>query len=490
MTRSVCLITGAAGGLGQAIAQALHRRGVELHLVDADAERLRAVADEIGAAWTAVDLTDDEVAPSLFDPMPDLIVHAIGKGYFGTFTAIDAEQCRRSFDVNFFAPLFIGIEAMRRWRTAGTAGRMLTLSSISGYQAYSTSVAYGMAKHALESAMRILRIVGAPDGIQVGTICPTNVDTSFWNAVERDGAVELPARSAMIQVAEVVRAVVAWLDASRPRGVVFVPPALRRRQTRYGRESRSSGAAPAGPGVAVVSGASSGLGRELVHRLRRRGWRVAAVARDGGRLQTEFAGDDDVLCLPGDVADRGRMLEVVEQTVQRLGGLDLLVNNAGSSWIGPALDLEPAECRRVFETNLFGYFHLTKAALPSLEVDGGTILNVLSTTAIDPAIQALPYSCAKIAQAALSDRLKEDLAARGVRVVDLFPGNIRTGFFESATTPAGTGVPVPANAIAVEEVADAAMALLDGRGSTAIVPKHYGRRTLRQRVRRLLGVRS
>lgn len=489
--RPLFLVTGAAGGLGRAIATSLRHRGAALHLVDRDREALLNLADKLGATWTVADLTDDAVVPTLFDrDLPDGVVNAIGKGYFGTFDSIGSAQFRHSFGVNFFAPLFVGLEAMRRWKAEGVTGRLLTLSSISGHKAYSSSIAYCAAKHALESAMSILRRIGAESGIRVGTICPTNVDTPFWNAVEMDVPVKLPKPANMLSADVVVSAVDHWLDNPRAPGVVFVPKSLSRQKTRYGRGVTGiSGCEPSDCGVALISGASAGLGRELARELRRRGWRLAAVARDERRLDAEFASDEGVLCCAGDVADAVRMTEIVKQTVDRFGGIDLLVNNAGSSFIGPALDLDFAVIRRVFETNFFGYFHLTKAALPHVECARGSILNIISTTALNPAICALPYSCAKIAQAVLSDRLRDDLAPRGVRVLDLFSSNIRTKFFDRAETPEGIGVQVPANAMEVGEVAEAAMALLDGQTTTCIVPRNYGRRTVRQwcgRVMRLL----
>ena len=103
-----CLIVGAAGGIGSAIARLLAREGYRLHLADRDKKRLEIVAVECNASSTVCDLTDEMEILSLFDRTDqgvNVVINAAGQGYFGDIQSIDADTFRKSFAINFFSPL-------------------------------------------------------------------------------------------------------------------------------------------------------------------------------------------------------------------------------------------------------------------------------------------------------------------------------------------------------------------------------------------------
>ena len=484
LAMTYALITGATGGIGRAIALELSRRGYRLVLTDLNQAALDDLAAGCGGAEAvACDMTDIEHIAKLvdaLDPLPDVLVNSVGRGIMGEFESLSGKDFQQSFEVNFFAPLFISLALYRRWLDAGTKGRILGLSSISGHRAYASSVAYSAAKHAFESAMTILRMDGEPHGIAAGTLCPTNVATGFWDAAAYGGSTSAPDVEHMISADDVAAAAVAWLEGpERPRSV-FVPPEIGNNLTVYGLEdpaatvqylerlAASGHSHPPKPGVGVVTGASAGLGLEISRRLAAGGWKVVGVSRTLAPLEAQLTDNGGPLhrVYSADVGDAPRVAEVLEDIEAQLGAIDLLVNNAGTTKIGWIQGFPDADIRRIFETNFFGYYHPTKLTLPYLERSHGTLLNVVSLTAQRPARVSLPYSCSKVAQAVVSDSLRFDLRDRGVRVIDVYPGNTRTEFFNRAESVDGTPVTMPANAKPVEEVGERIIGVMFGERTT------------------------
>jgi short-subunit dehydrogenase len=475
---SLCLITGAAGGIGGVVARNLARRGMNLHLTDRPGSALSEVAAACpGATWSFHDLSRDEEVASLFeqlDETPGVVFNSIGKGVMGSFESLPVEAYRDSLALNFFVPLLVNLTAMRAWKAQEKPGRLLTVSSVSGHRAYPSSIAYGIAKHALEASMTVFHKAGLPINVFAGTVCPTNIDTGFWQNVETFGDVSLPDESRMVSADEVADACVSWIESTEPPRHVFIPQEAATVPTPYGHLSPeleqylAENLASAGhkfpppSGVALITGASSGLGLELSRALAAEGWRVVGLARDRDRLRQQLVENGGPLdrCYEGDVGDQRRMEEIVAETVAAYGSVDLLVNNAGATKIGWIYEFPNADIKRIFNTNFFGYLHPTRAALRPLIENRGILLNILSITAQNPAPVSLPYSCAKAAQAALSDALRHDLTTKGVRVVDVFPGNTRTDFFARAESVNGEPVIAPANAMDPKAVVDQIVHLL------------------------------
>jgi NAD(P)-dependent dehydrogenase (short-subunit alcohol dehydrogenase family) len=189
--------------------------------------------------------------------------------------------------------------------------------------------------------------------------------------------------------------------------------------------------------VALVTGASSGIGEAIVRRLVRAGWRVALTARREDRL-TALAREIDpagttTLVLAGDVtsaADRERWMAAVRE---RWGRLDALVNNAGYGQRGP-IELVPVDAiRRNFETNLFSLIALTQLAIPVMRAQGGgRIINVGSVAGRVARPFSSVYDSTKHALNAISDGLRGELRQFGIDVVVIQPGFILTEFVDAA----------------------------------------------------------
>jgi NAD(P)-dependent dehydrogenase (short-subunit alcohol dehydrogenase family) len=212
--------------------------------------------------------------------------------------------------------------------------------------------------------------------------------------------------------------------------------------------------------VALVTGASRGLGREVARLLAQRGVRLILTAR-GARALAQ-AGDElrahvPLLAVPGDVADRSHAARLVAQGLARFGQIDLLVNNA--STLGPTpmphLDaLPPDALDRVVRVNVTAPLHLVQLVLPHMKARGtGMIVNVSS----DAAVQAYPgwgaYGVSKAALEHLSRVLAVEFAGSGIRVYVVDPGDMNTQMHRDAD-PGADPSQLPGPEIAAARLVD------------------------------------
>jgi NADP-dependent 3-hydroxy acid dehydrogenase YdfG len=185
--------------------------------------------------------------------------------------------------------------------------------------------------------------------------------------------------------------------------------------------------------VALITGASSGIGAATARALAQAGCRVAMVARSGDAL-AELAVEirnqgGQALALPADVTDRSSAGRAVEQTLEAFAGLDILVNNAGVGLHETALTAPWANLERVLDVNLYGPLAFIRAAVPHMRVvGGGLIINVSSIIGRRALPGAGIYCASKAALERLTDSLRLELAADNIRVVTLYPGVTRTDF--------------------------------------------------------------
>jgi NAD(P)-dependent dehydrogenase (short-subunit alcohol dehydrogenase family) len=212
--------------------------------------------------------------------------------------------------------------------------------------------------------------------------------------------------------------------------------------------------------VAVITGASRGFGRALAIDLGKEGWSVVIDARHAGplrevRLLLESMGVA-ALSITGDVSDPDHRIELIK-SAGALGGLDLLVNNAGELGPTPLPILEKyglTDLRRVYEVNVFAPLGLIQVALPLLRASHGTIVSLSSDAAVEPYEGWGGYGSSKAAV----DQLHQVLAAEepGIRVFQFDPGDMRTETRQAASPGEDiSGLPEP------ETVVPALRRLLD-----------------------------
>ena len=188
--------------------------------------------------------------------------------------------------------------------------------------------------------------------------------------------------------------------------------------------------------VALITGGDSGIGRAVAVLFAREGAKVAFIyleeERDAQEVERQVGEEgSEALAIRGDVGDEAFCREAVWQTVDRFGRLDVLVNNAAEQHPRGGLEEISAEqLEKTFRTNIFGYFFLTKAALPHLK-QGAAIINTTSVTAYRGSPQLLDYSSTKGAIVAFTRSLSEQLAEKGIRVNGVAPGPIWTPLIPS-----------------------------------------------------------
>jgi NAD(P)-dependent dehydrogenase (short-subunit alcohol dehydrogenase family) len=179
------------------------------------------------------------------------------------------------------------------------------------------------------------------------------------------------------------------------------------------------------PPVALVTGASSGLGKAATLALAAAGFRVIGTSRDTSRR----AAVDGVTFLDLDVTSDESVTDVVGQVIARFGRLDVLVNNAGVGTNGAGEEVSVAQAQRVFDVNVFGLMRMTRAVLPHMRAQGsGRIINVSSVGGFAPQPFMAVYVSTKHAVEGYSESLDHEVREHGVRVLRVQPGPINTPF--------------------------------------------------------------
>jgi NAD(P)-dependent dehydrogenase (short-subunit alcohol dehydrogenase family) len=193
--------------------------------------------------------------------------------------------------------------------------------------------------------------------------------------------------------------------------------------------------------VAVVTGASSGIGRAAAVALVAAGFDVAGTSRDTSRV----APLDGVTFLDLDVADDASVSAAVGQVIERFGRIDVLVNNAGMGALGAVEESPVAQAQHLFNVNVFGVMRMTKAVLPGMRAQGrGRIINLSSVVGFLPSPFMATYAASKHAIEGYSESLDHEVREYGVRALLVQPAYTSTGFEANSPRP-DTPLPVYAD---------------------------------------------
>lgn len=182
------------------------------------------------------------------------------------------------------------------------------------------------------------------------------------------------------------------------------------------------------PPVWLVTGSSSGFGREFVHAALGRGFRVMATARDPKKLDGLIARNvDKARAFALDVTNASQIKSAVNETLRVFGRIDVLVNNAGYGYLGAVEEGEEKDIRAMFDTNFFGLAAMTRAVLPAMRARRqGWIVNIASVGGIIGFAGSGYYAATKFAVEGLSEALAQEVEPLGIRVLLVEPGPFRT----------------------------------------------------------------
>jgi short-subunit dehydrogenase len=186
---------------------------------------------------------------------------------------------------------------------------------------------------------------------------------------------------------------------------------------------------------ALITGASSGIGRGLALRFAREGAKLALVARRKVELEKVAAeirqAGGEALVLPCDVAEREQVEACAARALENLGGIDLLVNNAGYGHHRTFLEWDLADMERLMRVNYFGTLYFTKTLLPQMVARRkGWLVFVSSVAGKIASPEEAAYAASKFAMEALASALSIEVEDAGIRVLTVRPGVIRTAFFD------------------------------------------------------------
>lgn len=179
----------------------------------------------------------------------------------------------------------------------------------------------------------------------------------------------------------------------------------------------------------LITGASAGIGRAAAEAFANRGWNVSATMRAPEASEPFRAAGGPIISPRLDVTDRESIAGAVLATLDRFGGIDAIVNNAGYMLMGPLEAWDDGALEGQFRTNLFGLVELTRAVLPTMRRQGGgTIVNVSSIGGRFGLPLGAAYHASKFAVEGLSESLRFELEPFGIRVKLVEPGGIKTDF--------------------------------------------------------------
>ena len=185
--------------------------------------------------------------------------------------------------------------------------------------------------------------------------------------------------------------------------------------------------------VVFITGGSRGLGMAMAEEFARRGARIAICARDAEELERarqtiEREAGGEVMTLVCDVSDRERVESAVVRVQDRLGAIDVLVNNAGVTAVGPIENQTIGDFEEAMKVNFWSQVYSTLAVLPEMRRRGeGRIVNITSIAGKISVPHLLPYSCSKFAAVAFSEGLRAEMGKTDIKVVTVAPGLMRTG---------------------------------------------------------------
>ena len=211
--------------------------------------------------------------------------------------------------------------------------------------------------------------------------------------------------------------------------------------------------------VALITGASKGIGAVIAHKFAEKGMAVALTARSENDLKEVAAkissrGQTKPLIIPADLRNENQIAQIPEKVMEKWGRIDVLVNNAGLGFLKPFMEISIEEFRNMLDVNIQAVFSLTQKVLPyMIERKSGDIVNIASLAGKNGFKGGTGYAASKWALRGFAQCLMLEVREHDIRVITIFPGSVHTGFGSGGTSPTGTP---PQNKIQAVDIAETA----------------------------------
>lgn len=211
--------------------------------------------------------------------------------------------------------------------------------------------------------------------------------------------------------------------------------------------------------VALVTGASRGIGKAIAMKFALEGFSVAISARNGLDLKNTSRmivdeGGRKPLILPADLTDITQIPPLVNEVIQKWGQIDVLVNNAGTGYLKPFLEIKPDEFQQMMDLNVRAVFVLTQQVIPHMiQKKSGMVINIASLAGKNGFRLGTGYAASKWALRGFAQCLLHEVREHDIRVVTIFPGSVDTRFGSGTQSPTGTPA---SNKMQAGDIAEAA----------------------------------
>lgn len=187
----------------------------------------------------------------------------------------------------------------------------------------------------------------------------------------------------------------------------------------------------------LITGASGGIGAAIAELLINKGAKVAITGRNLAKLEAKAA-EIGAVAIQADVCEEAQVIRMTETAIAQLGGLNVLINNAGYGYAAPLVNINPEDFQKVFQTNVIGATMAAReAAKYFIAQKYGNIINIASTAALKGAANLSPYNATKFALRGMTESWRDELRKHNIRVMLVNPSEVMSDFISNMQTPQG-----------------------------------------------------